>query len=280
MSVELTDRDLMVKMIEGTEPREILKKALKRKTYDKNKRMLLSALKVNPSTCNVLYFFSHTPYKRKEMINDTFLFLDKEYKILGVLKGSTWDKDWENFEDYRQEESNYRHSFSTKKTRKELTERAFHILRFPAKDHLTKPIQVIMHTPKQQAYDKQQKQREELKLLEVSKQERLKQYKIKKYEYLTFEEVNQLASDLMVYISQYIHRQDDMENVGEKLNNQLVKIFLPYYQPIRLTVVLSHIVSTFQDMMRFHLIDETQYNHNKIKIIEFCKVFLGFKKTV
>lgn len=280
MSVELSDRDLMKKMIEASEPREILKKALKRKTYGKNKRLLLSALNVNPSTCNVVYFLSHTPFKRKEMANDTFLFLDNEYKILGVLKGSTWDKSWEDCEDYNQEHSNYRYSFSIKKTRKALTERAFHILRFPAKDHLQKPIQVIMHTPKQQEYNRQQEKREELNRLEISKQERLQQYKVKKYEYLTFEEVNQMTSDLMVYVSQHIHRQDNIENIDEKLNDNLIKSSFSYYNTIRLVDVLSHIISIFKDMVRFHLIDEKQYNQKKIRIIELCKVFMGFNKTV
>jgi hypothetical protein len=213
------------------------------------------------------------------MAKDTFLFLDNEYKILGVLKGSKWDKDWEDCEDYRQEHSNYRYSFSIKKTRKALTERAFHILRFPVKEHLTKPLQVISHTPKQQEYNKQQEKREELNRLEISKQERLQQYKVKKYEYLTFEEVNQMTSDLMAYISTYVHRQDEVENIEQKLKSKLVKCFFSYYNTVQLIDVLYHLISTFKDLTRFRE-NEKEYNYTKIKVIDLCRVFMGFKKKV
>jgi hypothetical protein len=276
--LNLSEKDSFLQMLEGGEPKEILRKLLKKKKKswgNRRKRKFLSALQIDVKNCNPHYMFHNTPFKRKEMENDTFLFIDKDYKILGVLKGSKWNKEWEEFEDFKSGNGSY--SFEIKKNRKSLSQRAFHILRFSQKEQLRKVIRIIDHDYDQRNVIENRQKRfekpdnyfhhQQYQKLEY----RLRAYKIKKYSYVSFEQIKKMCSDLMVYLSQHIHCPENIPNIDEKLSNKIVRVRFSYISNIGLSHVLKNILEKFESLNRD---DGSTYDETKVCLIDMYKIFL------
>ncbi len=128
MAVELNDLDMMRQLVESVEPKQILMKVFK--SHDENfKRRVINILGIDIQKVNPIYIHSHEPYIRKWAKN-MFLFLDKEYRVMGFLMGSKWDSNWEYTEDYKKSMKKRWHRYSIDKTREALSSKAFHILMF------------------------------------------------------------------------------------------------------------------------------------------------------
>jgi len=131
----LTDADNLRQAVESSEPTLILSKVVKKLVQRdfvkrENSLLLLNWLGEDIFNLKTSYFHKHMNYDSKKHINNKFIFIDEEYRIIGLLKGSKWDKELMWTEDYKDETKWTGGHFvgKIKKDRKTMTDKAFHIL--------------------------------------------------------------------------------------------------------------------------------------------------------
>ncbi len=131
----LTDGENLRQAVESTEPTMILSKVVKKmfSRYSLNSEkifLFIDWLGEDMFDLKLSYFHKHMAYDKKKHINNLFIFIDEEYQIIGLLKGSKWDKELMWAEDYKDETQWTGGHFvgKIKKDRKNMTEKAFHIL--------------------------------------------------------------------------------------------------------------------------------------------------------
>ena len=131
----LSDGENLRHAVESTEPTMILSKVVKkmfsRYVFHPDKMSaFFNWLGEDIFNLKLTYFHKHMDYDKKKHINNLFIFIDEEYQIIGLLKGSKWDKELMWVEDYKDETKWTGGHFvgNIKKDRKTMTERAFHIL--------------------------------------------------------------------------------------------------------------------------------------------------------
>lgn len=131
--------------------------------------------------------FTNSSYNSKEHKNDIFLFLDDNGKLVGVLRGKKWDKE---FGDLRLSSRSW-----AKKTWDEFSSSSTKILRVPSSE--------LKYTPR---YNKKYSHPKTLRDMDYKYDlnDRLTKFKNKKYESLTY---------------------DDLEKKVMKINNVATKIF-------------------------------------------------------
>ncbi len=131
----LTDGENLRQAVESTEPTIILSKAVKkmflRQSLHSDKiAMFLDWLGEDIFNLKLSYFHQYMIYDKKKHINNLFIFIDEKYRIIGLLKGSKWDRELMWAEDYKDETKWTGGHFigKIKKDRKTMTDKAFHIL--------------------------------------------------------------------------------------------------------------------------------------------------------
>ena len=172
----------------ATQPNYILKQVIRdlnhKNAYygESNAAKLIKLLQINPATCVPIYFNEMT-YKKKEHEKNFFLFLDEEFRLMGILKGNTHKEEFNEIERYSSG-NDFAFSFSVIKNRKNLTAKATHILM----------ITPEMRSIKEKKYKPLGKTNHKREL-----EYRLKQYKIDKYKNMDDVEVQRIIeSSLMV----------------------------------------------------------------------------------
>lgn len=191
---------------------DIFKKMIKaNKTIDK--RNFLRMLNVDVKTVTPIYF-NEQVYKKNEHSNNWFLFLDKEFLIVGILLGNTWKKDYSEYEYYMPQQSSSSFKYQVVKNRKKLTEASYHILmitpemQFQEKWTIKESKPLI--TSAKKAENKAREARESL-------QRRLLEYKRNKYDnLLTNERAKEMITELILYLSSHMFQEDKITNFSEK----------------------------------------------------------------
>ena len=131
----LNDADNLRQAVESTEPTLILSKVVKkmfsRYVFHSDKMSaFFNWLGDDMFNLTITYFHKYMAYDTKKHINNLFIFIDEEYRIIGLLKGSKWDKELMWAEDYKDETKWTGGHFvgKIKKDRKTMADKAFHIL--------------------------------------------------------------------------------------------------------------------------------------------------------
>lgn len=287
----LDDKKMLRQMIESVEPKKIFINLLS-KMNDVQKRHLLSALNVDVKTVQPTYFHKHYIYKKREHSNNAFLFIDEEYRIIGMLKGSKWNSEYFVFEKYdKKSTKNQYGKFVIEKNRNTMTQKAFHILMFSHSQMKELNIQIINHTELQKSFNLKSKNRfnknfakEEVRVLSFDFKNKLANYREKKYECLTHDEVSKMALDVIVFLSN--NAKKAIPNIELKMSQSFVSRHYYYYDSennIKHQILLIPIVSRiYADFLNEKIkLDNKQtssfrdYNEYRITIIQFYNLFVN-----
>jgi hypothetical protein len=214
MSVELSDYDVLRQSIESVEPKEIFVKVL-RLHEESQRRSIISVLGVDVKTCNPIYMHQDLKFKRKEHKKNMFLYIDKDYKVIGFTLGSYWNSDWAYAEDYsKATTTKYLTRNSVAKTRLSMWKRSFHILMFHEREtskvyienHFVNNFRGINHLEKSR--------NRECDSIKASLDGRLLRYKDKKYLHISYEDLIIMMGKVLVALSkQVIKKEHDFKNI-------------------------------------------------------------------
>lgn len=148
---------------------------------------LIKLLQIDISKCEPIYFNGQA-YKKSEHENNYFLFIDNEFKLMGILLGNSWDKDFEDIEQYEWTKP-YSYGDHIKKNRKNLTEGATHILMFTPEMKVKRKAK-----PRPVGYKNQKDYKREL-------ESRLSRYKKEKYDSLTIEDCQNIIREAIAFFT-------------------------------------------------------------------------------
>ena len=167
-----------------------------------NKRNFLRMLNVDVKTVTPIYF-NDKVYNKNKHKDCWFLFLDKEYRIMGILFENTWNKEFSQYESYKET-----------KNRKRLTEQAYHILMITPEMQFPKKWTIKESKPKlsdeQKVINAQRKNFENLK-------NRLIEYKRNKYDrLLTNERAMEMIQEMLNYLTAFLFQENKISNFREK----------------------------------------------------------------
>lgn len=156
--------------------------------YDIRLSQFVRLLKVDIENCTPIYFNGMT-YKKKEHGDNFFLFLDNNFKLMAILQGNERDeKEFSKLEFWDWERGYGRHE--VKKNRKNLTEKATHIL---------------MITPEMRTWGKYKPKPQprfvSRKDAKDDLNDRLRKYKKKKHEEITIEECKEILTKALLYFT-------------------------------------------------------------------------------
>lgn len=169
-------------------------------SYRKN---FVKELRVDVQTIEPIYF-NGQKYKVKDHKDNYFLFIDKDFKLIGMLIGSTWNKDWENYEAYDMKRSwNGKYSSVVVKNRSNMSEIATHILM----------ITPDMRAPFKKRVPKKGNPRFiNSRNARKSLQFRLKKYKLSKHKEISNEQVLETSRQLITYFAHHMFNPE-MEEI-------------------------------------------------------------------
>ena len=192
LTTALSDYEVLRQSVESVYPKEIFIKVL----YSHSaqfRRSIVSVLGVDVKTVNPIYIHKHIKYTRR-FAHNMFMFLDKDYGILGYLKGNKWDENWASAEDYEKQKKGY-YSRRVQKTRDALWARAFHILMFDASE-IDKVEVKNFNTVRNKNLLELQRHRES-EILKASLPNRIFTYKCNKYKRVDEEELMNMMSQVL-----------------------------------------------------------------------------------
>jgi hypothetical protein len=245
MNVVLKKREIdLNQAVYLSESRDLFMKIVSSMRKDK-KRYILDYLKVNLKSVEPVYF-NMIQFNKKKHDGCVFLFIDKDFKIVGTLVGSLdWDYSCRNFEDYHASASNSK--YSVKKNRKNMTLLSHHILMF---------------TPEMRKFRvKNFSQRVQ------NIRERLFEYKIKKYEQVDLEQLRQIT---LICINKVTRILLDSKN-EEKIDKIKKRFSFNKSTLENLLSFLTSNLSSYEEMQKYD--SQSRYysysNEFKIKIIDF-----------
>jgi hypothetical protein len=289
----LNDRDLLRQAIESIEPREIFRKMIKGMNGD-SKRAFIYYTNIDVKNANPSYVYKHTPYSRKNNIDDVFIFLDSEYKIMGVLKGSTWSSNYSSFERY-EKMGTYYHKYSIKKTRKELSEKAFHILMIDSSQ--IKKINVKLNysnakyrdevqTKKKYKFDVNRNYGYTQRIVQSDFTAKLESYKINKFSHYTTEQIKDITQEILIFFTNRFHDEETIDKVKKYSDLKYVNYNYRISQYDRNPVIsfVRNIVNKYDRFITstndIHLVDFSDWNDYTMHKFQIIKIYKYFIKKV
>lgn len=194
---------------------DVFKRMLKaNSTIDK--RNFLRLLNVDVNTVTPIYF-NRQKYKKDEHQNNWFLFLDEQFRLIGMLLGSQWNENHSQYEWYTRGMPTIYDKYKVVKNRINMQKVAYHILmitpemQFPEKWTIKESKPFI--SKEQQLINQRKKEKEDL-------QWRLTEYKRNKYEnLLSNERTMEMAKELVTYLASKMFEENDSQKFTE-LNKQ------------------------------------------------------------
>lgn len=215
MAVELNDMEMLRQVMESTEPKEIFMKALK-KHNETFVRHMIDILKIDVKTVQPIYIHKHIKYTRK-FAHNIFMFLDKEYQVLGYLRGNTWSDDFHRAEDY-QKPKKHEHYKRVHKKREVMWEKAYHILMFEHSDMKDIKVNCYQHNHLRNKNQLQIERRTAVDKYKQSKNTRLFNYKCKKYSHIGFDELmNMLVQSIFKVSTQLLRTEYGFDKIIRNL---------------------------------------------------------------
>ncbi|MFW6242654.1 MAG: hypothetical protein ACOC2W_00685 [bacterium] len=228
-----------------------------------NKNNLINVMKVDVENCHPINFENET-YSYKQHGNCLFLYIDEDYQVMGILKGSTHKKEFSNAESYDNNPNWYNGII---KNRKHLEPKAKYILMF---------------TPSMRTYKPKHNNRKRNKSHKDKLQERLLEYKKQKYNNINHQQLILMSKSLLNYFVDNLFTSNETQ-ILEKVKK------VDYWNSDNLTDVIQTFSNIVKDYKRYY--DESQqeifsnyYESNlknqKIKIIKWYKTIFDKKQLV
>lgn len=231
-------------MVAEVTTNKVFKQVIKRFGVSIDKREFLRYLKVDVKTVEPIYF-NEMKYSKNEHGECLFIFLDKEYNIMGILKGNTWEEHKVSiFEHYHKNPK-----YGVIKNRKNLTEKAYHILMITPEMQVNKNIQ-----PSKPKYTPDQLEKIKARNYKYNLESRLTKYKEEKYKNTTDEEFRLKLQEMINIVCENLYN----EKFIERRKNKLKKDFYSIRTSFDLMKKLAELGSNYED-------DLIRYNEIKNK---------------
>lgn len=201
-AMQLDPNQELKEMVFSVQTNYIFKEMLKNVSKSYRQRFV-KELRVDVQTIEPIYFNSQR-YKSKDHKDSYFLFIDKDFRLIGMLKGSSWDKDWENYEAYSMKR-NWHNEYSRAviKNRTNMQDIATHIL---------------MVTPEMKAPFKKRVPKKgtprfiDRRIAYRDLQGRLKKFKLRKHKEISNDQIMEICKKLITYFTQHMF-DPEMEKI-------------------------------------------------------------------
>jgi len=167
-----------------------------------SKRDFLRFFQVDLKTVEPFY---HIGGYSKMYDNNTFLFIDKEFKVIGMLKGNKWDNNQSGLEFYNPNHNNmYGGVIKNWKNMKNL---AYYILMFTPEMKMSKQIKSLkVFNKDKELIEKNSKRNKQQDL-----NNRILSFRIRKYDSISHEELLTMSTQMMEYLVSIMFKPTEFE---------------------------------------------------------------------
>lgn len=241
---------------------KVLKKMMSNANrYTKDK--LVNVLAVDIENCYPIDFKGQK-YSYKKHKNCLFLYLDAEYNLMGILKGSTHTDNFESVEVYS-EQRTVNTRFSIIKNRKHMEPEATYIL---------------MLTPSMRDYSAESKKRNNNDDHRRKLKQRLLEYKTKKYQNIDHDEIQTMIIEVLTLMTNNLFT-DKEQDILEKTYNINRWCSEDLTEPIRtFSSIVKEYKRVYEEVKKKQFGNYYQRELNKIrtKIIRWYNELMKYNK--
>jgi hypothetical protein len=259
---ELNEMESLQQAVESAEPKLIFLKVLKQLEKRDKKRDVLQMLGIDVQKSNPTYIHKHFPYKRKEYKDNMFIYVDKQYRIMGFLRGTERELDWERLEHWDAVNNISNQGYSRVdivKNKKNLWEQAYHILMIDKSELGKVSVKKEYQISDDNNIKAQRKNWENMYKKNLS--EKLSEYRKKKYKNLIYDNYKNNLDSIMWDCLMKIKELSNNKN--KSALKELRKMF-NCSDEIRDSDLVKKVVC--------HCFDKDNYNEHRIYIDDLKKL--------